>query len=243
MNHSPGDAYGLTVVGYMGNTVLPARGGEVLRVLLMYERSDARRREILGTIVAERLLDVATLLLLFLVLTWGDVAGAPTGRLSGFIAFACVIGAALALAVYVRLRTRGRFERFASAIRPFVRASRLLWGRFGVVLAGASLVIWSLEALNFWLVGRSLELDMGPLEAVFLVVLTSFVAAVPAAPGYVGTFDAALLFGLDAVGIEGGAALGFVLLVRFVVFVPITVAGLVLMLTRYGGLGRALRRT
>jgi uncharacterized membrane protein YbhN (UPF0104 family) len=64
---------------------------------------------------------------------------------------------------------------------------------------------------------------------------------IPAAPGYVGTFDAAVIFGLRAVGVVGGQAVGFALLVRFVLFVPIIVVGLVLLVTRYGGV-RQLRR-
>ncbi|MEI6447891.1 MAG: lysylphosphatidylglycerol synthase transmembrane domain-containing protein, partial [Actinomycetes bacterium] len=52
-----GDSYGLTVVGYAGNNVLPARGGELLRVFLLSSRTGAQRRTVVGTILAERLLD------------------------------------------------------------------------------------------------------------------------------------------------------------------------------------------
>ena len=44
------------------------------------------------------------------------------------------------------------------------------------------------------------------------------------------------MVGLHAIGIKGGQALAFVLLARFVLFVPVTVAGLILMVVRYGGL-------
>lgn len=240
--HDRADAYGLTVVGYMGNTVLPARGGELLRILLLYERSNARRREILGTIVAERLIDITTLLALLAVLSWSQVGGAPAGQAPAAAGLAALLSAALALAVYVRLRGRGRLERFAATVRPFVRATRLLWWRVGLLLFAASIGIWALEALNFWLISEALELGILPHEAILLVVLTSFIVAVPAAPGYVGTLDAALLFVLDALDVKGGDALAFLLIVRFVVFVPVTAAGLVLMLVRYGGLQRLLRR-
>ncbi|MDP9294367.1 MAG: lysylphosphatidylglycerol synthase domain-containing protein [Actinomycetota bacterium] len=106
-------------------------------------------------------------------------------------------------------------------------------------MAGVSLAVWLSEAFVFWLIARSLELEVSIPEASLVVVLGSLFALVPAAPGYVGTYDAALLFTLHALGIGGGSALGAVLLFRFVVFVPITVAGLVLMVVLYGGL-RAL---
>ena len=47
---------------------------------------------------------------------------------------------------------------------------------------------------------------------------------------------AALLFGLGALSVHGGTAVGFGLLARFVLFVPITAIGLILVLVRYGGL-------
>jgi len=46
------DSYGLTAVGYMGNNVLPARAGEMLRVVLLNKRADASKRTLIGTIVA-----------------------------------------------------------------------------------------------------------------------------------------------------------------------------------------------
>ena len=242
IRHAPADAYALTAVGYMGNTVLPARGGEVLRILLLGERTDARRREILGSIVAERALDAVALVVVFALLTWSEVAGAPVGQAPAAVSLALIAAAALVLLFYIWLRRRGRLERFASIVRPFLLASRLMVGRLGLVLLVVTIGVWFLEGGIFWLIGQSLDLDMAFFESLFLVVLTSFFLSVPAAPGYLGTFDAALIFGLKALDIQGGEAVAFVVLARFVLFVPITVAGLILMLTRYGGFARMFGR-
>jgi glycosyltransferase 2 family protein len=236
VDHRRSDAFALTAVGYMGNTILPARGGEVLRILLLGERSSSSRREILGTIVAERLLDAVALVLLFGLLTWSGVAGTHKGKFEAAIGLGVIVVGAVALVFYVQLRKRGMLERFAAAIRPFVRASRLLFGRLGLALLAVTCGIWFLEGIIFWLIGDSLGLGLNVLEGTFLTVLTSFFLLVPAAPGYIGTFDAALVIGLRAVDVTGGQALAFVLLARFVLFVPVTLAGLVLMFTRYGGL-------
>jgi uncharacterized membrane protein YbhN (UPF0104 family) len=235
VEHHRADAFALTVVGYMGNTILPARGGEVLRILLLGERSSARRREILGSIVAERVLDALVLVVLFCVLTWSGLAGTHKGKLPAAIGVAAVAGGAVALAYYIRLRKRGRLERFAAIVRPFARASRLLFGRLGIALATVTAGVWFVEGIIFWLVGNSLGLHLNVLEGTFLTVLTSFFLLIPAAPGYIGTFDGALVVGLRAIGITGGQAVAFVLLTRFVLFVPVTLAGLALMFARYGG--------
>jgi glycosyltransferase 2 family protein len=242
IEHEVRDAYALTVVGYMGNTVLPARGGEALRVLLLAERTGVRRREILGAILPERLLDVAALATLFCVLTFAGTGDSPAGTLPAIIAAIALVLGLVGLVAYLRLRIAGRFARFADRVRPVARASRLLLTTWGAGLFALSGGVWFCEALVFWLAAESIHVGLSLLEALLVVVLGSFLALVPAGPGYAGTYDAAMLFALRAVDVPKSAALGCVILFRFVVFVPITVVGLVLMVTRYGGLGRVLHR-
>jgi glycosyltransferase 2 family protein len=242
IDHAPADAYALTVVGYMGNNVLPARSGELLRVLLLGERSTARRRVILGTIIAERFLDLVTIVTLFAVLTAADVAGKPLGLAPLALVAGVALAAATMLALLKGFRRRGRLERFAAVVRPFALATRLLINRSGALLAALTVVVWMLEAATFWLVGDSLNLGFTPVEALFLVVLIGFVSIIPSAPGYIGTFEAAVVFGLHSLGIEGGQALAFALLIRFLLYVPITFVGLALMLARYGGIPRLRSR-
>ena len=238
VEHKAVDAYALVTVGYMGNTVLPARGGEFLRILLMGARSSAKRREILGAIIAERLLDVLALVILFAIITGTGVAGTVTGRTPALIAAAAVVPAAIGVWLYIRARQAGRFERFAEKARPFLRSSRMLMNARGALLAAVTGAVWLLEGAICAVIARALDIQIDVIEGAFLIVLTSFFALIPAAPGYVGTFDAAMLFGLKALSVAGGTAVGFVLLVRFVFFVPVTIAGLALLVLRYGGLSQ-----
>jgi hypothetical protein len=245
IEHQARDALGVTTVGYMGNTVLPLRGGEVLRILVMGDLTGARRREVLGTIVPERLLDAAALALLFAVITLLGAQRTSVGP--GFAVGAAVIavtgGAALVL--YHRLREAGYFEGFARRVRPVARGSRLLVTRWGAGLLILTCGIWTCEGVTLALIAAALDVSLSWAEAFATVVLASFFALIPAAPGFVGTFDAAVIFALKAAGVTGSAALGVLLLFRFVLFVPITIVGLVLLLTRYGGLAmlRSAERT
>lgn len=239
--HARSDAYGLTLVGYMGNTVLPARGGELLRIALLGARTTSKRREVLGSILAERLLDAAVLAGLFVVFTWAGVAGAPAGQAPAILAAVALVLGATALAVYLALRRRGRFERFAERVRPVARASKIFARPSGLPLAAISAVVWLLEGVTLLLIGRALGFELPLFDAAMIIVLASLAAAVPAAPGYAGTFDAGMVLGLHAANIEGGAAVGFLVLARCVMFVPVTLAGLGMLMGRYGGL-RAGRR-
>jgi uncharacterized membrane protein YbhN (UPF0104 family) len=227
-------SYRLTVVGYMGNNILPARGGDLLRVLLLHAVARAPRRTALGTVVAERLLDVIALALIFVVVGIGVVreVAMPGGR-------SLAIGSLAALALFAAaafvIARAGPLERMRDFVRPVLGAPRNLASGHGVALLGLSVVLWALEALVYFAVARAVGLDLDPFGALYLVALTNLFALVPAAPGYIGTFDAAVVFGARTLGADGSEAVAYLLLLRFVLFVPITLVGLVFLVRRYGG--------
>lgn len=235
--HERIDAFALCVVGYAGNNVLPARGGELLRIFLLSQRSGARKREVLGSVLAERVLDALTLVLLLVVLSVGRVAGSSAGDTQAVTAFALLGVAVIAIAAALFLRRRERLARLVELLRPVLAASRGLLGWWGLMLFAVTAALWILEGVIVWLVGQSLGLEISVVEGVFVLVLAGMFAVIPSAPGYVGTFDAGVLVALGRLGISGGPAVAYALLVRFVLYVPITVVGLLLLLLRYGGFG------
>jgi glycosyltransferase 2 family protein len=233
------DCYSLTTVGYMGNNVLPARAGEALRVVLLSQRSDGSKRTLLGSVVAERMLDVIALVTIFVLTVYGVLSAKvlPTDRpiLVAGICFLFLIGAAAAVWV---LREHHVFERARDWLRPLADAPRALVSRRGIALLAATFVLWSVEASVYWTVARALDMEISISGSLYLVSLTNFVAALPAAPGSIGTFDAAVIFGAQALDATKSAALSYVILLRFVLYVPITLFGLVMLVTRYGGWSR-----
>ncbi len=233
------DCYALTTVGYMGNNVLPARAGEMLRVVLLSGRCSASKRTLLGSVVAERLLDAIALATIFILVVYGVLSSTvlPTDRPLLFAGLMVLTGLLLCLAIFV-LRRHHVFERARDWLRPLADAPRALVGWEGVVLLGATFVLWALEAGVYLAVARSVGLDISAMGALYLVALTNFFAALPAAPGSIGTFDAAVIFGTKALGASGSAAVSYLLTLRFVLYVPITIVGLVVLVTRYGGWSR-----
>ncbi|MBW3592985.1 MAG: flippase-like domain-containing protein [Actinobacteria bacterium] len=232
------DAYRLTAVGYMGNNVLPARGGDLLRTFLVAPLAGVRKRSALGTVVAERLLDAAALALIFLVVVLGVLRGVDVpGGARPVAGVAVAVGVGLAGAALV-MRTSARLRRVRELVRPLAAATGNLASVHGVGLLALSLVVWALEASVYLAAARAVELPFGPWEALYVVALTNLFALVPAGPGYVGTFDAAVLFAAGSLGAAGGEAVAYLLLLRFVLFVPITLGGFAFLVARYGGVSR-----
>ena len=98
-------------------------------------------------------------------------------------------------------------------------------------------MLWALEATVYLAVARAIDLDFCVSGALYLVALTNFVAALPAAPGRSGRSMPPWRSAPSA-RCRGSAALSYVILLRFVLYVPITVLGLVVLVTRYGGWSR-----
>jgi uncharacterized membrane protein YbhN (UPF0104 family) len=234
------DTYALTVVGYFGNNTLPARAGDAMRVLLLAPRGGGSRREIAGTLLAERLLDVAVLLAFFVVVAISLVGELRVPHVPSLVLalFAAALVAMLVAAWALWSRRRQAFARPAAWLAPVASSTRRLRGRHGRDMALLSVAIWLVETGVWWTAGIAAGLSMSPLEAVYLVSMASLFSLIPSGPGYAGTQDAAIVIGARAIGARGSTAVTYLLVVRFVLLVPITLAGFVLVLTRYGGLRR-----
>jgi uncharacterized protein (TIRG00374 family) len=234
------DCFALTTVGYMGNNVLPARAGEALRVMLLSPRCNASKRTLISSIVAERVLDLMALLAIFIVTVYGVLDTAevlPTRRPLLVTAIGILLLVAGVVTIWI-LRSRPFFDRVRNWLRPLADSPRALVSRWGLVLLAGTFLLWTIEASVYWTVARSLEMDISIAGALYLVALTNFVAALPAAPGSIGTFDAAVAWGIHRLGASGSIAVSYVILIRFVLYVPITLVGLVVLVTRYGGWSR-----
>jgi uncharacterized membrane protein YbhN (UPF0104 family) len=227
------DAYSLILVGYMGNSVLPARAGDAMRVYLMAPRAATSMRRVLGTLIAERLLDAGFLTLLFAVIAFGLLHGidVPAGPAAPVIVG--VLGLAIVIAIPLGRRSAlGR--RLIEQARPMARATRELHGRHGLAMLALTALIWGAEAVTYALVGHAVGVSVDPLQAAYMVGLVGVSLLIPAGPGHAGTLDAAVLFGARAIGATGSQSVSFLLLLRFVLMVPTTVLGLIVLVARYG---------
>ena len=185
----------------MGNNVLPARAGDAIRVVLMAPRANTSKRTVVGTLVAERLLDVAVLLVIFVVVGYG-LLGEVGGNSVELIALVAIVGIARAGVGWRFIR---RNEKLHGMLAPIARATLgLRKAHHGLRLLGLTLLIWAIEAGVWMSVGAAVGFRMNPIEGLYLVALASVFSMIPSGPGYAGTQDAAVAIGIKALGGTGG---------------------------------------
>jgi len=228
------DSHGLNVVGYMGNNLLPARAGDAVRVVLMAPRAALGMRSVVGTLLAERVLDVGLLVVIFVIVGYGLLG--EVGSEVEYVLLAAAAAAAVAGIAYLVVRRNDRIMGFVAPIASATLGLRR--AHHGLRLLGITMVIWAIEAAVWMSTGAAVGFGMTPIEGLYIVALSSIFAMIPSGPAYAGTQDAAAIIGIKALGGTSAQAVAYVVMLRFVIVVPITLAGLALLVTRYGGLGK-----
>ncbi len=230
--------FGVILIGFMANNVLPARIGEFVRAYALGRSESVATPLAFATIVIERIFDGFTLLLFlvgglfFLRLpAWLlGLAAATFGLylvvLAALLSLRWSRGARLITRVLGTLpaRIRGRALQLTEAFRLGLDA--LGDGRALLLTAALSVAVWTVNALGLQAMFVAFSLDL-PLHAGFLVLaIIAGVLVLPSAPGYVGTFQFATKVGLALFAVPEATALSLSIVYHAINYVPITLTGL-----------------
>lgn len=227
---APGDTtmsktFSALMIGYLANNVLPVRLGDLVRVVVLAHSSKLSRSRILSTVLLERLLDIAMVVMLLASITllgplppWMRSAALTTSAVAvaGFAVVGLVVIAGagvkeitsrvlpfLPQAIIARLSIW--ISEFSFGVRQFRRPS------IAIAFFGGTLAIWASELLIVTLVAKAFDISLKPLDAGLLMLFSLFSSFIPALPGQVGTFEAAMLLGLEFLRLGSSSALAFAL--------------------------------
>ena len=242
------------------NNLLPLRAGDVLRAVGFRRQLRSPVLRVLGTVVIERILDLLVLLGIFFLGLLG-LPDPPAGR-SGAILSPAIVSTATWLAGLGVATLAGLV--LLSPWLAGIRSSRFLAERrwagavseqiahlaeaFGVVrsaprllaLLGLSAIVWICEGAVFVCVAAAFAAG-GMAGPWFSMAIGSLSTLLPSMPGHVGTFDYFTAQGLAVHGASPEVATAFALAVHVVLWLPLTVAGLLCLQLSLGGI-RDLRR-
>jgi len=210
-----GSAFGAYVAGVGVNSILPARGGDVVKVYLAKQRlSDSSYPALASTLLVETLFDfvVATALFIYalslgllpgvpelpngLAFDWSFVVKHP--RLSVFLS--CVI---LGLAITGVAWASRRVTEFREKV---ARGFAILGDRRAYLTQVVSWQAgsWIARALCIYLFLRAFHIDAGVQTVVAVLVIQGISTVLPFTPGGAGTQQAVLVFALR--GTAGASA-------------------------------------
>jgi hypothetical protein len=195
--------------------ILPARGGELLRILYTSRIAHMPVAEIVSRVILEKSLD------LFFVACIGICGMVAIGSLHRLDSRVMLSGLALPLIVFIAgglvlktrpepllellrrtftlLRRDALFERHVSRlIADFIQAftPRLLWVPFAL-----SFFIWfAMYAGTYWVAGKFVGIDLTYPEVLIVVCAGALGLMLPAAPSGLGTFHASVVSAFLLIG-------------------------------------------
>lgn len=241
----------ITCIGYMGNNIYPARAGEVLRAVVLKRREGVPVSASLATIIVERIFDgVVMLAFVFVNLTQlaklAEVS-VPVGKWQvtiqdlavwGSVAFFGALVIFLLAAMFPRGTTKvGQWfidrllpvrlrEKTSGILHKFMDGLESLRSPLNVLMVFiTSVIIWLLETVKYWFVMHAFFFQVSFFTLMLMNGVVNLATTIPAAPGYLGTFDAPGIAVLQADGINQALATGYTLVLHLSLWVPITLLG------------------
>jgi len=240
-----------TAVGYAAISLLPARMGDIIRPVLLARRERLPVSASLASILTERVFDMWTVVLFFLVfIIWPPSMpqldeqarhSLDVLSVSGYVVGAGLLGGTLLMLGLFRYQ-----ERFVALLTRPVGWIRESWRRpaanflhhfldgLRVIERPRDLFITVVGSLALWYVIYwqvrvtllAFDVDL-PLRAAYLLVTLAVIGLAVPTPGGVGGFHKATQVGLTLFfGVELGPATAIAIAYHAICFVPITVIGL-----------------
>lgn len=243
------------MVGLLGNAVLPARLGEVIRAYLVSRRENIAFGGALGSVALERVVDTATLAVMAFVAAMGAGAAVWIVRGTGLLAVAGIV-------VLVALATTGlrpflgllaRLSAIRALKAPVIevhsRLERFIhWSggshrrrAMGIALCLSS-AAWLCNAAMFGMVGQAVGASISPVGALLIMAVAVLATAIPSAPAYVGTYELAVVTVAVSLGVPAETALAMAVLSHALGLLPTAIGGPAALAYMGGGL-RALSAT
>lgn len=233
------DSFAILNIGTFINSIIPARIGDLVRAYLMGEENSQSKVYVLGTIVVEKIFDMAFIVVSIVILLPQVVFPSWVLEPSEFtvilVAILFLIGGLIAWKKEAVLRQVENWSRFLPANgRAWIvrQINNLLTSLECVrnfkqllIIFFWTFVIWVLGFGTNLLVFWALRLPLSFLPAVFLLIVLQVGVAVPSSPGRIGVFHYLTVLALSIFGVDKGTALSCGIILHLIVYVPLTLLG------------------
>ncbi len=225
-------------LSWFANCVVPAKLGDAYRGYLLKHNGNVSFSRTLGTIVAERLLDMVMLFTLLVLSSW-SVFGTrlPPGTevlfIFGLVLVVLIVGGLATMRFlsptirrFVPTRFKSLYASFESGTLGALKARAL------PSLLGLTVLVWALESARLFLVIEAMGgLELSLPAIVFVTLMGSLLTTVPATPGGLAVVDTGIVIVLNTVfNVAAPVAAAVAVLDRVISYWGIVIFGFILYL-------------
>ncbi|MBN2733322.1 MAG: flippase-like domain-containing protein [Methanomicrobiaceae archaeon] len=219
-------------ISQTANLIIPARLGDLVRLLILKHEADATYSKGLSSIVVERFFDIITIALLG-VIALPFALNVPEW-------FSTVIFAALvlsfafiaALGLFGNLKAENKYINILFNLLSEIKQASLGISATGI-LGFSSVVIWIFDCFICLVIAMMFNVEIPFVVIVLAIVIGNLVKAVPLTPGGVGTYELAVALTLEISGTPAAIAT-LIAVIDHLVKNLVTLAGGVISLYIFG---------
>lgn len=238
--------YPIVVIGYMGNNIYPARIGELVRAYVLRQKEGVPIAYSISTVFLERIVD-GLVMVAFVLIGLPQVPGLPENMRSFvyiaaglfIVASGVFMGLALAPKLIDQL-AHSVFSRVLPAklqppmmhfVQKFIEGAQCLRSpRDLLFIVVTSVIAWIFETLKYWFVMQAFSLKLSFVALMLLNGASNLATIIPSGPGFVGTYDAASIGVLTALGVDRELSAAYTIVLHAALWFPVTALGFYFML-------------
>lgn len=205
-------------LGQFVNTLLPARLGDFYKAHLMKKNFRIARSSAFGTVFFDRLFDLSFMAILFFISVFAYFGkNVPSGIGKAILLLSLLVFIIVLFFVIITFK-KGFVpklipEIFRKAFKNFQSAASKSWNIATIPLVFLlTVVVWALEFFIFYLVTRSIGLDISFYLVMIVVVMANAIMTIPVTPSGLGLVEAGIVGILMLVGIDRNIAVSVAIL-------------------------------
>lgn len=231
-------------ISWFANVIVPAKLGDLYRAYLLRKETGLSASRTFGTVLAERLLDLIILLLLFIPAVMISLhENLPPQLQAGLkITLAAVlvgIAGLVILRMFPNQIARPIPRRFHSHYDHFQAGTLGSFRRHMPTLTGLTIAVWACESLRFFFIALALNLIGGSLvhiiaAALFIALGEALLTVVPFTGGGVGLVEGGMLAMIALFTPATNLAAAGILIDRAISLLSILVIGFVVFMIAFG---------
>jgi uncharacterized protein (TIRG00374 family) len=237
-NMKPRVVFWATTIGYLYNSLLPARAGDVIRALAVSYWTGVSKSFVLASVFVERIAEVTGIALVSLLVLsvtegapdWINMAARLMTILSGVgIAILFLVpdvGKRIGRSLSITPVHHPRCERVIQTFQQVLRGFRTLRDAMQVArLAVVTMMIWFLETWFTILIAQALGLPIGGAIGLLLLCALSLASVVPSTPGSIGVFQFVAVTMLTPFGFSPDDAIAYIVMFQLVQYLMVMIWG------------------
>jgi len=229
-----------TCAGYLGNSFLPARAGEVIRSILLSRKTGIPMFYVLATALTERIFDAVLLVcsILLGLTTFPNIPDWLRSATTSMLILGIIGGFSLTLLPYlsgwittqmtrspIPEKIKGKLiefvKQFLLGMKAFQNPSR---AGFFIML---SLATWSLDVIATLIVTGGYGIALSPLQGLFLLASLGLASAAPSTPGYVGIYQSVSVAIFALFGLSDEKAIAYILTTQGLTYTVVILWGFI----------------